>query len=530
MNRYLKTFIFFTLFIFVSIFNLNVQASNNTIFYNTVRLGNRIYLDLSDAGNHYLYHVGQIPAVKLNNDYFNFYGGSVNLPEYQDDDYIYFIIAEYVNGNWIEVSRVDQYEFNNGKISLFLDGDIVMGGATGGIYFTPSDNLFTAYFELPDKKPVLDGETAFVTNVDAPMSELEIRSHITAYDDVDGDVTHKIILEEDNYTPNKFNVGEWTIKYSVSDSSGNIAYLTVHVLVRDVTNPVITGKSEYTQSMSTLLDISTLIDNLSVTDNYDENLTITVDKDNYTSNYNKPGTHTVIFKATDTSGNTGKFTVKINVIDDIKPVINGPTKIVKPQTEILTISDILKDVEAHDNYDGDITDKIKVIEDNYTGFGNIVGSYTITLEVEDNSGNKTQKVITIEVLDNIPPVFFVDNFFITVDQSVKLSRQDIIDLLIRTGQLTVTSQTTVTTVLDEYTGNENVPGMYAMSLRATSTDGNEQEYSVVVSVLNSYEELEDPIELEPQITFIDAIKNFFKWIWSLILRIWIKLKNWFKSF
>lgn len=435
-----------------------------------------------------------------------------------------------VNGDSRNANGVDVYISDTSKIPLYLTKiEIRDMGEIQPVINLPEQKIITYEIVSRDNfKPVFDGQTAFVTNVDAPMSELEIRSHITAWDNEDGDITHKIVLENDNYTNNKFTVGEWTIEYSVSDSAGNTAYLTVYVLVRDVTAPVITGQNHYVQSMSTLLDVTDILDSLTATDNYDEAVTIQLEQDNYTFNYNKPGSYTVIFKSTDTSGNVGRYTVTIDVIDDIPPVINGPTKIVKPQTEILTLSDILKDVTANDNWDGVITDRIEVIEDNYTGNGDIVGTYTITLQVSDNAGNTVQKTITIEVLDNIPPVFFVDNFFITVDQSQVLSRQDIIDLLTRTGQLTVTSQTTVTTVLDEYTGNENVPGMYAMTFRATSTDGSEKEISLVVSVLNTYDD--DPIQLEPEeTTFWDSIVNFFKWIWSWIVSVWNKMVNFFKK-
>lgn len=437
-----------------------------------------------------------------------------------------------VNGDSRNVNGVDIYISDTSKLPLYLTKiEIRDMGEIQPVIKLPEQKIITYEIVSRDNyKPVFDGQTAFVTNVDAPMSELEIRSHITAFDNEDGDLTNKIKLEEDNYTPNKNRVGEYTILYSVTDSAGNRAELTVYVLVRDVVSPVITGKSSYTTSMTTLFDVSTIINDLTVTDNYDNDLVITISSDNYTKNYNKVGTYEVIFKATDSSNNTGYLTVKITVIDDVKPVINGPTKIVKGTKEILTLSDIKAQLTASDNVDGLITDKIEVVEDLYTGNGNKVGIYTIKFKVSDSSGNETEKIVTIEVIDDIPPVFFVDNYFITVNQSVNLTIEDIIDLLVKTGQFSVNSQTTVMTVLDEYTGNEKIPGMYAMTFRVKSVNGNESEHSVVVNVVT--DETNDLINLDPikeNSSIWDYIVNAFKWLWNTILLLFKKIVNFFKS-
>lgn len=437
-----------------------------------------------------------------------------------------------VTGDSRKANGVDLYISDTSKRSLYLTKLYIndMGNPQPEIKLPEQKIISYEVVSRDSFSPVFDGETAFVTNVDAPMSELEIRSHITAFDNVDGDVTNKIKLEEDNYTSNKNKVGEYTILYSVTDSAGNRAELTVHVLVRDVTKPVITGKSSYTKSMTTLFDVSTIINDLSVTDNYDKELVITISSDNYTKNYNKLGTYDVIFKATDSSNNTGYFTVKITVIDDVKPVINGPTKIVKGTKEILTVSDIKSQLTATDNVDGSLTDKIEVVEDLYTGNGDKIGTYTIKFQVSDNSGNVTEKIVTIEVIDDIPPVFFVDNYFITVNESVTLTMEDIIDLLVKTDQLTVDSKTTVMTVLNEYTGNERKVGMYAMTFRTMSVNGNESEHSVVINVVN--DETDGAIDLDPieeDLSIWDYIVNFFKWLWNAILWLFNKIGNFFKS-
>lgn len=413
------------------------------------------------------------------------------------------------------------YSTNSAEIVIDVsnnDYNIRIVGIESDYGSSSYENLFFDFQHVLDLEPVIGGETAFVTNVDNPFSVNEIKSHLTAIDNEDGDISHLIQVDNDDYTENKHKTGTYSITYSVTDSAGNTAYLTVHVLVRDITPPVITGQSEYTQSMSQRLPLDEIKDNLNVSDNYNENLSPQLVSDDYTENYNKPGTYEMNYRAVDTSGNESTFKVTINVVDDIKPVISGPTNIVKGQNETLTTNDILADLTANDNHDGNITDKIKIVKDNYAGNGNKIGEYTITFEVSDSSFNKSTHIVTVQVKDNIPPVFYVDNYFITVEQSINLTQQDFINLLTATGQINPTSTTTFSTIYDEYTGNEKEIGMYAMTFKTKSTDGREDEISVVVNVTEANDDDSTIIEPEAEtgllLTIWGYITTFLGWIWT----------------
>ena len=133
----------------------------------------------------------------------------------------------------------DSMDINDFNFSW--DGtELYINNFDGQSYFTidtETNDLGNIHFSI-DSEPVLDGETAFVTNVDNPISESTIRSYITAYDETDGNITHLIQLVSDNYTANKYILGSYTLNYSVTDSAGNTATLAVTVLVKDVTSPV----------------------------------------------------------------------------------------------------------------------------------------------------------------------------------------------------------------------------------------------------------------------------------------------------
>lgn len=376
------------------------------------------------------------------------------------------------------------------------------------------------YFEGVDYKPVLDGETAFVTNVDNPISETEIRSYITAWDETDGDLTHLIQLDTDDYTRNNTLIGSWPIIYSVSDSAGNVATLTVHVLVRDVTAPTWNNFNEASVSYTQTFNIEAYKSNLGATDNYDasQDLSITVKSNTYTANKTIPGEYQVTYEIQDTSGNKTEAIINVTVFDNVAPTISGPESISKPSTSVLTLSSIKSQLTANDAIDGNLTSQIQVVFDDYTGNGHRVGSYDIEFEVFDTSGNGTTHLVTINVFDDLPPIYWVrDNYFITVDQSVSLTLEQIIDILEITGQITSTGSggVQVMSILNEYEGNESEPGIYAMSFRAVTLSGNESVHHVAIQVVES--ENEDPILIDEEEPWYQEVLDFLDVVWS-----WIK--------
>jgi hypothetical protein len=450
------------------------------------------------------------------------------------------IAVDVYDNNHIETTTIQKEEFGN-ILEVWRIGNQgfkIYDEQTMIFDFDPTYEYSISFqFNYREKNyaPVFSGETYFVTNIDNPMSLQEIKSHITAIDDYDGDVTENITLKEDNYTAYNSQIGVYTIIFQVNDLSNNIAELTVQVNVTDVTAPIITGQKTYKQSMKTLLDLNIVKDNLTVTDNYDTNLIIVQETDNYSSNYNIPGQYIVKYKAVDTSGNIGYYDVNIHVIDDILPVIEGSTKITKTYDEVLTIDTIKQYLTATDNIDGDITSNIILENDNYTGNGNKLGNYDITFSVTDNAGNKATHIVTIQVIDDLPPLFYVDEYFINVQEGINLTQNDIINLLIKTNQLTITSTTTIKVVDNEYLNNENQPGIYAYSLLVEDVTGKAQTFDLKIKVLaDEAKTIIKPI-IKNKSTFFSPTKwyqwiyapfvwmyNIFQWLWNIILTIY----NW----
>ncbi|BCR35561.1 DUF5011/hyalin repeat domain-containing protein [Mariniplasma anaerobium] len=390
----------------------------------------------------------------------------------------------------VEQDGDDMWFYNYEGFSLFIPG---------------ADKLTISWEEsAEDYAPVFSGETAFVTTVDNPIGESSIRSYLIAIDETDGNVTHLITLDQDNYTSNNSILGSYTLEYSVTDSSGNRAELIVTVIVKDVLSPTWNEeKDSVSISYTQTFDIEAYKAQLDAIDNYDDasSLVITIDSNLYTASKTIPGSYEVVYKIVDTSGNSLYANVDVNVIDDVKPSFSGPTTISKPTTEAMTITEIKGQLSANDAINGNLTSSIQIVSDEYTGNGNVVGNYDIQFSVTDSSGNIEYHTFSVEVFDNLPPVFYVrDGYFVTVEQSVTLSQQDFIDILEITGQITVsgTGDIEFYSLLNEYEGNETTPGIYALSFRAVSQSGDEAIYNMAVEVM---EDSEDPIDVIEEDTF-----------------------------
>lgn len=359
----------------------------------------------------------------------------------------------------------------------------------GGEQFTYNLGWYAKYYFIRDKEPVLNGQTAFVTNIDNPLPEATIRSYISAFDDVDGDITHLIQLVSSDYQQ-PYSVGQFEIRYSVTDSSGNTAFLKVYVLVRDISAPEFVGDDWIEISYTETLDVTNLIAQVKsqMVDNYytSEQLTVTILQNEYTAYKTIPGLRHINFLVKDPSNNEYHLTIWIDVIDDVAPIVSYNPIIVKPATSNLILSNIIADITATDAISGNVTGSLVVVSDGYTGNGNKVGEYVIVFRVNDQANNQKEFSVTVKVLDNVPPVFMViPGHFIRVEQIVTLTNDEIIDILQRTGQLQIAMPMSWSFITNEYLGNEEFPGLYAMSMRFVSPSGATEIESFVIEVLPS---------------------------------------------
>lgn len=317
---------------------------------------------------------------------------------------------------------------------------------------------------------------------------------------IDLDLSSATILS-DGYTSNRNVVG--THQVIVIDGS---VETTININVVDTAAPVISGINSYTTNTETKLSITDIKNKLTITDNTSEQLDIVVKNDYYSSNWNSTGTYSIIFSATDSSGNSSEYIVTVYVNDIVAPVISGPTNYIKNPNVILTAGEILNNLSASDNIDGNLTSSIVVKSDGYTGKASAVGNYSIVFEVTDTAGNSTQHTVRIEVSTSIANFYMYDNSTIVIYDNVKLDNNDFVTLLKKLGLVGTSSGATNQYVIaaDNYYNNSSKEGEYVITYLTSSSDGTSYTGSLNVIVVDSGGMSSD----QNSLGFADSIKNF----------------------
>ena len=196
-------------------------------------------------------------------------------------------------------------------------------------------------------------------------------------------------IKIDNQVDNK-KVGEYKIIYTVTNKKGKKEKSVQRIVkVHDDVKPVLKLKGAnplIVQYGTTFKDPG-----YTATDNYDGNITDKV-RVNGEVNTRQMGKYTIYYSVSDASENIATTTRTINVTDTIGPnmTLNG-----KKETQIKLGGPYVEEgCKAIDNYDGDISSKVKTSGSVNV---NIAGYYTITYTATDSFGNKSSTTRYIQV-------------------------------------------------------------------------------------------------------------------------------------
>lgn len=335
--------------------------------------------------------------------------------------------------------------------ATFSSGD---AGITPKLY-----DVTTTYSIVDTTPPVITRVGDAEITVEAKTSYID--DGATAFDDFDDDITANII------TVNPVDVdvvGDYTITYNVSDSSGNAAdsvTRTVHVV--DTTAPVITVLGSNPQTIL----VGEFYVELGATaiDSYDGDITINMIIDSTTVDSTTVGSYVVTYNITDAHGNLANQAVRaVNVIDTDNPIItmigaNPQTiEVGNPYTEL--------GATASDNYDGDITSSIVI--DSSSVDTNTIGSYVVAYDVTDSNGNTADQVVrTVHVVDTTAPV-------ITVPDDITEDTTDSLGKVVTYTEPTATDTVdgSVVVVCDKNSGDNFLVGTTTVNCSATDTATN----------------------------------------------------------
>jgi hypothetical protein len=217
-----------------------------------------------------------------------------------------------------------------------------------------------------------------------------------ATDNYDGDLTWQVTVT--GYV-RSYDLGTYTLRYNVRDSSGNPADEKVRTVeVVDTVRPVI----QLLGDDPVILEVGTWYTDpgYTATDNYDGDITSRVWVRGCVD-HNYLGDYTLTYTVSDSSGNAAEEKKRtVRVVDMTRPAI----RLLGDDVVVLEAGTWYTDpgYTATDNYDGDITSRVWVrgsVDHNY------LGDYSLTYTVSDSSGNPAEeKKRTVRVVDTTPPV------------------------------------------------------------------------------------------------------------------------------
>lgn len=328
--------------------------------------------------------------------------------------------------------------------------------------------------KVDGQKPVINGTTNFVVNINNMLSKEEILSHITAIDDTDGEVP--VVIESSTYEPSNRKIGDYQMVVSATDRAHNKITQNIAIKVVDIDKPVISGTTNYTKSYDNPISLDTIKAGLNISDNYDTGIQLKLISDGYTGHEREVGQHTIVFGAEDSSHNKAdNISVNIVVEDKKAPIISGAGTINQPTNSILSLEEIKSKISVNDGLDGVITEFDISGYDKYLASYNIVGQYPITITARDKAGNTQTATLTIKTEDKIAPEIWFDDYFIVLEQGQSLSSEQIKQMA---SKVLGISEASIMSIEGDY--DTQTAGVYKMAVRTIT--GETYQFNLSVNV------------------------------------------------
>lgn len=350
--------------------------------------------------------------------------------------------------------------------NIYIDGDtpeftielFTFSDATSAVPTGPVDIGTTV--AVDNVGPVFDliGEQIIEGNIGMNIDWTTYMENVT--DNFDGIIT----LEETDYVIYDI-LGSYTVTVTATDEAGNTSSETFDVYVEDLTAPELSYTGPYTFELGDpLIDFASFT---IATDSFEGDLSIAI---NITHSIDRfvAGTYTVNYDVFDSSNNYNVDSFDITVVDTVAPTFDS----ISTQTVELGTSDIDWTTYILNPFDLSTT-PLNYYEFSDTVNYNVVGSYSVTVQLLDISLNNTIKTFTVNIVDTVAPVF--DNIS---TQTVEVGSNNIDWTTIVTGAIdnSGTTVTLIETDLIDY----DIIGPNLVTMTAYDESGN--EYSQVFEV------------------------------------------------
>ena len=267
---------------------------------------------------------------------------------------------------------------------------------------------------VANQAPVISGVEDITIN---QGDKFNPKKGVTVTDDKDKDL--KLVIEG---TVNTAIPGTYKVSYSVTDSGGKTTRAQRNVTVQKTTTainniPIIIAKDIVIKEGEEFNPLEGVI----AYDREDKDLTKSVKVLVNEVDRFKPGTYKLVYQVTDSQGAIAKKEIRVTVLPKMVSLNSAP--VITATDKTITVGDEfnpLDGVSAEDEEDGDLTESIKIVDNEVNIYR--VGKYYVTYEVTDSQGAKCTKTIAVTVnprpaiINSIPVID-------AVDQTLKLGEE-----------------------------------------------------------------------------------------------------------
>ncbi len=512
----------FTMLLFLSLGTVEATLQSNVL------PGGKNYLD---EQNFYRDNISLVSIdemyVRQNTEY------TLSMPSQDLIGYTSIIVSgsdEYINGTLNALSECE--EVGDLSICRFTTVDdylqIEIYAENIGLYYSyygfdkfqlEEGSIATPYEEyiypLTDTtSPSFSGTGGYITSYNDTKSANDIvSSHITALDEIDGDVSDSIIIIEDNYTDFIGTVGSYSIVVEASDNSNNKSTFELVVIVKDEIKPDIQTDDVIIVDVDNQYDIDEIIlENITITDEYDGSIGYLILTDQYTLNKSSIGSYDVSIQATDSSFNSTTKTVTINVVDLDSPILVSEAIYHTNLTEFESLDTVLSNIEFSDNYDETV--EVIVSSDQYTNNENNVGTYFVDVLVKDSSNNSQIYTLTINVVDDVFPSITGPNS-VSSSYQTPITYIDLLSLLDVSDNFSVLDDSDITIIEDTYLYTNEI-GTYQITYQVSDEAGNTTTFVLTIDIVDDQSPIifvdDYIVKITPDVSFTkeDALLLMFR--------------------
>ena len=212
---------------------------------------------------------------------------------------------------------------------------------------------------------------------------------VTAKSNNGEDLTDKIEIKENEVNPNE--QGKYKVTYYVKDNDNKEATKTISITVQkgeEVVNtlPIINAENKTIELGNKFNEL----DGIKSIAEEDGDITNDIIVVSSNVDVNKEGVYVVTYEIKDKDGGKTRKTIEVTVVKPLEkeneaPYINASDRTIKQGESF----NPLNGVNAYDTEDGDLTSKIRVIE-NMVDIS-VVGKYSVTFEVSASAGYRVTK-------------------------------------------------------------------------------------------------------------------------------------------